>query len=174
MTTKILAVLALALFISACESTQPEAQPTPSPAVQSAATPASTPATETTPTAKIALKAGDKVKVTVNGSTVEATIVSIDDKASKAVVKVVGEDIPAFKFNTAVAKQMEALNDITSAAYQVDNSVLRKLIQVVAPFAPFTAEDCWHKIHAEGSVHASKWPTYDPALLIDDVIICAP
>jgi len=37
------------------------------------------------------VKAGDKVKVTINGSAVDATIVSVDDKASKAVVKVAGE-----------------------------------------------------------------------------------
>jgi hypothetical protein len=36
-------------------------------------------------------KAGDKVKVTLNGSAVEATIVSIDDKAGKATIKVNGE-----------------------------------------------------------------------------------
>jgi DNA-binding protein len=41
--------------------------------------------------ANIAFKAGDKVKVTVNGSTVAATIVSFDDKAGKAVIKVAGE-----------------------------------------------------------------------------------
>ena len=90
MTTKILAVLALALFISACEPTSPEAQPTPSPTAQSAATPAPTHSAEAAP-ANIALKAGDKVKVTVNGSAVEAAIVSLDDKAGKAVVKVAGE-----------------------------------------------------------------------------------
>lgn len=93
MTTKILAVLALALFISACEpnSNEPNAAASPSPTAQQAATPAATPSAEASPAANVALKAGDKVKVTVNGSAVEATIVSIDDKAGKAVVKVAGE-----------------------------------------------------------------------------------
>jgi hypothetical protein len=92
MTTKILVILTLALFISACESTSPDAQPTPSPAAQSAATPASTASTETDhPAPSVAFKAGDKVKATINGSTVDATIVSFDDKAGKAVIKVAGE-----------------------------------------------------------------------------------
>ncbi len=91
MTTKIIAVLALALLISACEPTSPDATPSPSPTVQPAATPASTPSAEATPAANIAFKAGDKVKVTINGSTVEATIASVDDKAGKAVIKVAGE-----------------------------------------------------------------------------------
>jgi protein involved in polysaccharide export with SLBB domain len=92
MTTKILAVLALALFISACEPTSTETNPAPSPTAQPAATPASTLSTEADhPAANVAFKAGDKVKVTINGSAVEAVIVSVDDKAGKAVVKVAGE-----------------------------------------------------------------------------------
>lgn len=91
MTTKIFAVLALALFISACEPTSTETSPAPSPTVQPAATPASTASAEASPAANVAFKAGDKVKVTINGSAVEATIVSADEKAGKAVIKVAGE-----------------------------------------------------------------------------------
>jgi hypothetical protein len=91
MTTKILAVLALALFISACEPNSTETTPAASPTVQPAATQAPSPSAEATPAANIAPKAGDKVKVTINGSVAAATIVSIDDKAGKAVVKVTGE-----------------------------------------------------------------------------------
>jgi hypothetical protein len=91
MTTRILAVLALALVISACESTSPDAQPTPSPTAQPAATPASTASAEVDHPAPNIFKTGDKVKVTINGSAVAATIVSLDDKTGKAVVKVVGE-----------------------------------------------------------------------------------
>jgi len=91
MTTKILAVLALALFISACEPNSNEPNPAASPTVQPAATPTATHSAEATPAANIAFKTGDKVKVTINGSAVEATIVSFDDKAGKAVVKVAGE-----------------------------------------------------------------------------------
>ena len=91
MTTKIFAVLALALFISACEPTSSETSPAPSPTVQPAATPSSTASAEASPVANIAIKAGDKVKVTINGSTVAATIVSSDEKSGKAVIKVAGE-----------------------------------------------------------------------------------
>jgi hypothetical protein len=92
MTTKIFAVLALALFISACEPTSTETNPSPSPTAQPAATPASTTSAEADhPAPNVAFKAGDKVKVTINGSAIEATIVSVDDKAGKAVIKVAGE-----------------------------------------------------------------------------------
>ena len=93
MTTKLLAVLALCVLIGACEPASNETTPAPSPATQSTATPAPSPSPEATAPASAAatLKAGDKVKVTINGSAVEATIVSIDEKAAKATIKVQGE-----------------------------------------------------------------------------------
>jgi hypothetical protein len=88
MTTKIFAVMALALLISACEPTSSENSPAPSPTVQPAATPLSSPSAEATPAS---FKTGDKVKATINGSTVAATIVSLDERAGTAVIKVAGE-----------------------------------------------------------------------------------
>jgi sRNA-binding protein len=93
MTTKLLAVLALCILIAACEPAADVATPTASPAAQSTATPVPSPSPEATMPASTAaaLKAGDKVKVTVHGSAVQATVVSIDEKAAKATIKVQGE-----------------------------------------------------------------------------------
>jgi sRNA-binding protein len=93
MTTKLLAVLALCVLIAACEPATDVTKPTASPAAQSTATPVPSPSPEATApaSAAAALKAGDKVKVTINGSAVEATIVAIDEKAAKATIKVPGE-----------------------------------------------------------------------------------
>lgn len=90
MTTKLIAVLALCVLIAACEPATDVTKPAASPAGQSTSTPAPSPSPEAkAPTA--AAKAGDKVKVTINGAAVEATVVSIDEKALKATVKVQGE-----------------------------------------------------------------------------------
>src|SRR5215210_7247592 len=93
MTTKLIAVLALCVLIAACEPATDVTKPAASPATQSTATPAPSPSPEATaPTASAAaLKTGDKVKVTINGSPVEATVLSIDEKAAKATIKVQGE-----------------------------------------------------------------------------------
>jgi len=93
MTTKLLAVLALCVLIAACEPATDVTKPAASPAAPSTATPVPSPSPEATApaSAAAALKTGDKVKVTVNGAAVEATIVSIDEKAAKATVKVQGE-----------------------------------------------------------------------------------
>jgi len=93
MTTKLLVVLALCVGIAACEPATNETKPAASPATQSTPTPAPSPSVESTAAASSVpgWKAGDKVKVTINGSAVEATVVSIDEKAGKATVKVQGE-----------------------------------------------------------------------------------
>ena len=93
MTTKLIAVLALCVLIAACEPATDVTKPTASPAAQSTATPAPSPSPEATATASTAaaVKTGDKVKVTINGAAVEATVISIDEKALKATVKVQGE-----------------------------------------------------------------------------------
>ena len=93
MTTKLLAVLALCVLIAACEPATDVTKPAASPAAQSTSTPAPSPSVEApAPASAVAgWKAGDKVKVTINGAAVEATVVSIDEKALKATVKVQGE-----------------------------------------------------------------------------------
>ncbi|HEX6188971.1 MAG TPA: hypothetical protein VFZ40_12910 [Pyrinomonadaceae bacterium] len=92
MTTKLIAVLALCVLIAACEPGSEVTKPAASPAAQST-TPAPSPSPEATAPASTSVvwKTGDKVKVTINGAAVEATVVSIDEKALKATVKVQGE-----------------------------------------------------------------------------------
>src|SRR5438093_343945 len=91
MATKLISILALALLLGACESTPPDAKPSATPNAQATATPAPIASPEATTIAAVAWKAGDKVKVTINGAPVDATIISIDEKAAKATVKVQGE-----------------------------------------------------------------------------------
>ena len=88
----ILAVAILTLTIAACESNSTE---TPSNAnTPEKATPAQAttpaPSVEMSPAAAIQIKAGDKVKA-ANGSFTDAAVVSVDEKAGKATIKVQGE-----------------------------------------------------------------------------------
>jgi leucyl-tRNA synthetase len=47
---------------------------------------------------------------------------------------------------------------------------LKPLAQLLQPFAPHLAEEIWHKLGGEGFVVHAAWPTFDPALCVDDVI----
>ncbi|NLG97179.1 MAG: leucine--tRNA ligase [Chloroflexi bacterium] len=83
-------------------------------------------------------------------------------------VKQVDEDIEAFKFNTGLAKMMEALNDLEAQRQPVNPAELRIFCQCLAPYAPFLAESCWKKLGGKGSVHNTRWPVYDPALELEE------
>jgi protein involved in polysaccharide export with SLBB domain len=94
MTRKLIVVLALSFALSACESETAENNSNANIAKPNATTqtPAPAPSPEASPAAvKTELKAGDKVKVTVNGATAQATIVSVDEKAGKVTIRVDGE-----------------------------------------------------------------------------------
>ncbi|MBP7831914.1 MAG: class I tRNA ligase family protein, partial [Candidatus Pacebacteria bacterium] len=59
----------------------------------------------------------------------------------------------------------------TQSAKQTLYIVLKKLAQLLAPFAPFAAEDIWQKLKNETdaeSVHLSEWPV---AGVVNDVVL---
>ena len=110
MTMKILAVAFLALTLSACESSTENANSSnenkpaaTTPATPATASPAATPASS--PAAAVKLKAGDKVKVSLNGSSSDATVVSVDDKAAKVTVKIAGQKEDKTVALSAVTRQ---------------------------------------------------------------------
>jgi leucyl-tRNA synthetase len=86
-------------------------------------------------------------------------------------VKVASEDITVFKFNTVVARLMETLNDLTRGNLKIVNEDLKKIVLVLAPFAPFIAEDLWNQLGGEFSVHGQSWPKFDEKMLVTDTVI---
>jgi leucyl-tRNA synthetase len=45
------------------------------------------------------------------------------------------------------------------------------LVQMLAPFAPFAAEELWREVLGHGeSVHVSRWPDYDGALAAQETV----
>jgi leucyl-tRNA synthetase len=80
----------------------------------------------------------------------------------------VREDTATFKFNTALAKMMEALNDLEDLQQPVHPDELRMLIQVLSPYAPFLAQACWEKLGQKNAVALTRWPEYNPSLEVDE------
>ena len=46
--------------------------------------------------------------------------------------------------------------------------VLPNIALLLAPFAPYTAEDLWEKLGRQGPVLRVPWPKFDPALAAED------
>jgi leucyl-tRNA synthetase len=94
--------------------------------------------------------------------------------------KDVAEDTASFKYNTAIAHMMEtlnALNDLvvstTNQSESVADQELRTFSQILAPYAPFTAESCWQIAGGENNVHSTPWPVYDPGLELEELVTIA-
>ena len=109
MMMKIFAIALLALALTACESSTENANSSnenkPSAATPAPATPAATASQAASPVASMQIKAGDKVKVTINGASTEATVVSVDEKAGKVTVKMQGQKEEKTVAISAVVKQ---------------------------------------------------------------------
>jgi leucyl-tRNA synthetase len=101
-----------------------------------------------------------------NGESEREALVSINK-----LIKLAGEEIVSFKFNTVVARLMETLNDLTRGGYKVTNEELKKIVLVLAPFAPFVAEELWNVLGGEFSVHNQSWPICDESMLITDTVV---
>lgn len=77
----------------------------------------------------------------------------------------VTRDIPDFKFNTSIAVMMEFLNKWEEARH-LSKENAKKLLQILAPFAPFMVEDLWYELfHETSSIHTSKWPVVDESVV---------
>jgi leucyl-tRNA synthetase len=78
-------------------------------------------------------------------------------------------DLENFKFNTAIAKMMIALNELEKGG-KISVDDLRKMVQVLAPIAPFVAEELWNILGGEFSVHGTSWPEVDEKYLVERVV----
>ena len=68
-------------------------------------------------------------------------------KALHKVIKKMTSDIEQFQFNTAISQLMELLNTIQKIG--TTKEVAITMTKLIAPFAPFLAEDCWAKLAQE-------------------------
>jgi len=95
-------------------------------------------------------------------------------------VKKVTEDMENLSFNTAVAAMMDMTNQLylIKPKTPITKSVawtyaVESLVQLLGPFAPHMAEELWHQLGHEDSVHIAHWPTFDEAHMVEDTITMA-
>lgn len=87
-------------------------------------------------------------------------------------IKRVTQAMANFRFNVAIAALMEYVNGLEKSftsevkspnTSEVSDS-LKALILMLAPFAPFTAEELWQKLGGKFSIHHQVWPKFDTNL----------
>jgi leucyl-tRNA synthetase len=101
-------------------------------------------------------------------------------RAVHKAIKKVTRDLEVLSFNTAIAAQMELVNELYKqkeadkyASHDTWQFALTNLTQLMAPFAPHVAEELWVELGHEGSVHIGGWPAHDDAYLVEDTVTVA-
>ncbi len=89
------------------------------------------------------------------------------DRLLHKTIKKVGEDIEAFKFNTAIAQMMTFVN---AAQGGISRDQFQTFLILLSSFAPHLAEELWTLIGNKGSVFDEEWPAFDPKLIHDAVV----
>ena len=89
-------------------------------------------------------------------------------------IAAVGEAIDGLQFNKAVAQLYELTTAIEKAKpSETRAAAARALLLLIAPMAPHLAEECWALLGETGMIVDAPWPTFDPALLIDEEVTLA-
>ena len=86
----------------------------------------------------------------------------------KTVQKVTG-DIEAMRFNTAISAMMILVKHLGGLA-AVPREAARTFALLLSPFAPHLAEEAWERLGGKETLAYEAWPTFDPALVKDDVV----
>jgi leucyl-tRNA synthetase len=92
-------------------------------------------------------------------------------------VKKVSEDLQSLSFNTAIAAMMECVNELYQTKADKGfvakdwGTALKTLVQLLAPFSPHIAEELWHELGQDGSIHQAAWPVHDEKYLAADTVI---
>jgi leucyl-tRNA synthetase len=84
-------------------------------------------------------------------------------------IKKVGDDIEAFKFNTAISALMILLNELEASA-PLAKDELASLVKIIHPFVPHMAQELWSLMGNASYVDFELWPAYDPSLIAQEKI----
>ncbi len=94
-------------------------------------------------------------------------------KLHQTLQKVTNDFDSRWHFNTSIASLMELVNELYQLEPKLSDQPLpeicRTLTLMLAPFAPYTAEELWSILDYEGPVFRQSWPKFDPDLAKEDL-----
>jgi leucyl-tRNA synthetase len=85
-------------------------------------------------------------------------------------IKKITSDIDNLSLNTSIAAFMVCVNELK----RVDcnkKAIISDLVKLLAPFAPFTAEELWANLGHTDSVHLADFPVCNEVYLVEDTVI---
>ncbi|MCM8795913.1 MAG: leucine--tRNA ligase, partial [Candidatus Omnitrophica bacterium] len=85
-------------------------------------------------------------------------------------IKEVTQDIESFKFNTAIARIMELVNEIYQNLNIDVEEEIKTTVLLLSPFTPHICEEMWQRLGNKESILKAEWPRYDSSFLIEETI----
>ena len=98
------------------------------------------------------------------------------DRQLNKTVNIVSERIENFRFNTMISALMEFLNllndKFAGGGWKTStyHDCLNTLMILLAPVAPYLAEELWQLTGHQGSIHRESWPVWSADLLVEESI----
>jgi leucyl-tRNA synthetase len=102
-------------------------------------------------------------------------------KTHQSVARVTDDIERRMQLNTAIAANMELLNDLSAferssgnprdldgAEQAVMAEAVSMLVRMLSPFAPHMANELWQKIGGEGLLEDQPWPEFDESVAAED------
>lgn len=99
----------------------------------------------------------------------DSALTDTQRRAVHKTIKKVTEDLENLRLNTAISAMMELTNLFTKEKVTAREG-LNTLVHLVAPFAPHMGEELWARLGHSETITYVPWPTYDPALTVDDLV----
>ena len=96
-------------------------------------------------------------------------------QATHRTIDGVSRDMERMHFNTAIAKLIELVNQLTkqlTSTGSTPREAVEPLVLMVSPFAPHLAEELWARLGRSGTVSRVAYPVADPELLKADQVTC--
>jgi leucyl-tRNA synthetase len=76
----------------------------------------------------------------------------------------VTSDLEELKFNTAISRMMELVNQMIKED-KLPRQAVETLVLLVSPFAPHLGEELWQKLGHQETLAYHPWPKHDPSAL---------
>jgi leucyl-tRNA synthetase len=118
--------------------------------------------------------------VTRNADTVSAAAEPNDAdrqalrRLHQTIQKITNDFNSRWHFNTSIASLMELLNELYQLEARLSSASKRQISEaltlLLAPFAPYAAQDLWDGLGGAGAVFRQPWPPFDPDLAKEDLV----
>jgi len=104
---------------------------------------------------------------------------AIQRKLHQTIKRVTDDFQGRWHFNTCISAIMELVNELYGADEAIAKGgvpapflieVQRNLVLLLAPFAPYLAQELWEMLGEKGSLLKASWPKYDAALAKEEEI----